>query len=113
MKQMLTGTMALVLLSMLSLQVAAQTGNSTAPWVSTNGYWVVESNKKSPKEALVHFYTNNNTLVYTKAIHNQRLKLHKTATLLQLKDMLEDAVAAYSNGLAARKNRRGTPLVQN
>lgn len=91
----------------------AQENSHKASWVSDKGYWVVETNKQSPKEALVYFYNNDNLLVYKKEIKDQKLKLHKPATLLQLKATLEDAIEAYENGVAANKEKSPVHLVNN
>jgi hypothetical protein len=84
-----------------------------AAWISDKGYWVVETNKQTPEEAVVYFYNNDNLLVYKKEIKDQKLKLKKTETLLQLKAALEGAVAAYENGVAANKEKAGIHLVNN
>ena len=70
-------------------------------WISNAGYWVVESNRQRPKEAVVYYYTNAHVLVYKEEIKNKKLKLTNTATLLRLKQSLEIAVASYANGRMA------------
>ncbi|RYZ29299.1 MAG: hypothetical protein EOO10_06735 [Chitinophagaceae bacterium] len=70
----------------------------TPKWLSNVGYWVVESNKKTPKDAIVYFYNNENMLVYKEEIRNQKLKLNRKKTLLRLKSALEEAVIAYEQG---------------
>lgn len=71
----------------------------TPKWLSNKGYWVVESNKKTPKEATVYFYTSENLLVYKEEIRNKKLKLNRRKTLLRLKSALEEAVVAYEQGI--------------
>lgn len=88
----------------------AGTRQQVPAWVSAKGYWVVQSNERTPRNAVVYFYNNDNLLVYTKAFQNQKLNLKKSKTLVQLKTTLEDAVAAYQNGVAANR-RRSTPAV--
>jgi hypothetical protein len=55
----------------------------TPNWVLDKGYWVVKSNKKTPKESAVYFYNNEHTMVYQEEIKNQKLKLKKK-TLMKL-----------------------------
>lgn len=98
---------------LLSLSGHAQDNaskNTQADCVSFKGYWVAETNKQSPKEAIIYFYNNENLLVYKKEIKDQKLKLNKTATRLQLKATLEDAIAAYENGVAANKEKQPVRL---
>jgi hypothetical protein len=71
---------------------------STPKWVSDKGYWTVESNQQTPREATVYFYNNDHVLVYKEEIKNQKLKLNKTKTLLRLKLVLEEAVESYASG---------------
>lgn len=85
----------------LSITAGAQEEETKAPapkWVSDQGYWVVESNKKTPKEATVFFYNNDHVLVYKEEIKGQKLKLTKKKTLLRLKSVLEEATASYARG---------------
>ncbi|WP_410971329.1 hypothetical protein, partial [Salmonella sp. SAL04269] len=35
---------------------------TTPKWVSEKGYWIIESNIKTPETSIVYFYTNDNTL---------------------------------------------------
>lgn len=89
-----------------SFTLSAQTtaiGSQAPSWVSTKGYWVVQSNKQSPKEAVVYFYNNDNILVYKKEVHDQKLNLKREKTLQQLKASLEDAVHAFENGMASNQ----------
>jgi len=97
--------------SLLSLTAEAQTktaANTAPPWVSNKGYWVIESNQQTPKEAVVYFYNNENLLVYKKEIRNQRLNLKREKTLLELKTSLEDAITAFENGMASNQKKPQT-----
>jgi hypothetical protein len=73
------------------------TSRQPPSWTSNAGYWVVESNRQRPKEAIVYYYTNAHVLVYKEEIKNKKLKLNP-ATLQRLKQSLEVAVASYANG---------------
>ena len=64
----------------------------TPTWVSNKGYWVVETNKKTPKEAVVYFYNLDDLLVYKEEIKNQKLKMNRKKTLMRLKAALEEAM---------------------
>ncbi|HEV7332469.1 MAG TPA: hypothetical protein VGN63_15635 [Flavisolibacter sp.] len=78
-----------------------ETASQPPSWISNAGYWVVESNRQQPKEAVVYYYTNAHVLVYKEEIKNKKLKLTNPATLLRLKQSLEVAVASYANGRRA------------
>ena len=101
MKQTLFAAILSAFMLLFSFTANAQTEEPKpkAPkWISDKGYWVVESNKKTPKDAVVYFYNNENLLVYKEEIKNQKLKLNRQKTLLRLKAALEEAVIAYDQG---------------
>jgi hypothetical protein len=96
--------MAVILGTMFSAaNTQAQTASDKTPF-SDKGYWVVESNKKTPKEAIVYFYNNDNMLVYKEELKNQKLKLHKTKTLYRLKAALEEAISNSTKTTWASRN---------
>ncbi len=79
------------------------TAKSSPAWTCDKGYWVVVSNRHSPKEASVYYYTNGHVLVYNEVIRNKKLHLKNTETLLRLKQSLEVALASYANGNKAAR----------
>ena len=86
----------------LSAQAQSASGNN-CDWISDKGYWVVESNKHTPKDAIVYFYNNDNLLVYKEEIRGQKLKLTRKKTLYRLKAALEEAI---SNNSTRASNRQ-------
>lgn len=78
--------------------------HKTPKWVSDQGYWVVETNKKTPKDAIVYFYSNNHVLVYKEEIKNQKLKMNRSKTLLRFKAALEESIAKYEAGTLGQQN---------
>ncbi len=96
-----------------SLTMAAQTAPATTcDWISAKGYWVVESNKKTPKNATVYFYNNDHVLVYQEAIQNQKLRLNKKKTLYRLKAALEEAIANQQKGTWASRTNLVSDFLQ-
>ncbi len=78
--------------------VAPPVQHSTPRWVSSKGYWVVESNPSDPKHACVYFYTNVNVLVYKETIDGAPLALNRTRTKMQLKKVLESLISSWEAG---------------
>ena len=73
-----------------------QSNTSRSPrWVSEKGYWVVESNIKTPKNSIVYFYTNDQKLVYTEKINGMVLNTSKRKTRMKLKKVLDKVVNAW------------------
>ena len=99
-------TITSILLLLFSLTTKAQSDEpkpKTPKWLSDKGYWVVESNKKTPKDAIVYFYNNENILVYKEEVRNKKLKLNRKKNLLRLKAALDEAVTGYELGTWARQ----------
>jgi hypothetical protein len=92
----------------VAFRSSAQTetaGKETPSWTCDKGYWVVVSNRHSPKEAAVYYYTNDHIIVYKEEIKNKKLKLNQTGTLMRLKQSLEVALASYENGSKAAREQ--------
>jgi hypothetical protein len=78
--------------------MAQEEGNYSKPktskWVSDKGFWVIESNVKTPRSSVVHFYNNNNKLISTVSVEGKRLNPERRKTLKNLKKALEQVVDA-------------------
>ncbi len=84
---------------------AQEEDTQTAPWVSGKGYWVLESNVKTPNNYIIRFYNNDNKLVYSEKISDIKLDISKRRTKMQLKKALENTLAALdSKEFMADKN---------
>jgi hypothetical protein len=66
----------------------------TPRYVSEKGYWVIESNVKQPKSAIVYFYNLQQQLVYKEEVTGVRLNINRTKVKMRLKKALEFAIAA-------------------
>lgn len=107
---LLTGILAI---TSIELNAQEETPAATTPeWVSEKGYWVVESNKKTPKDATVYFYTNDHQMVYKEEVKGRKLKLNRNKTLLHLKAVLEEAITSHEKGSWAHQTNRLTQLLQ-
>jgi hypothetical protein len=81
--------------SLLYARENKETKIHTPKWVSDKGYWVIESNIKTPDTSIIHFYTNDNTKVYSEKVEGITLNLKKRKTLMGLKKALEASLLAY------------------
>jgi hypothetical protein len=64
-------------------------------WISEKGYWVIESNVKTPFNSIIHFYNNDNVLVYRERVEGVRINLNRTRTKMRLKKILEQSILAW------------------
>lgn len=74
-------------------------------WISDKGYWVVESNLKTPKSAIIYFYNNSNTLIYKEQVEGVKLDLDRRRVLKRLKNVLEQAVTAWEKQPVVKENQ--------
>lgn len=84
-----------VLLAVALSSFAYAQQNHTTKWLSRKGYWMVESNVKTPKSSIIYFFNNDNVMVYKERVDGIRLKISKTKTRMRLKDILEQSVTAW------------------
>ena len=90
-----------------SVKASAQeqtTPLETPRFVSEKGYWVIKSNVKQPKEAVVYFYNLQNDLVYEEEVKNVALNIKRTKVKMRLKRALEQAIATHERGELAAKD---------
>ena len=73
-------------------------------WVPSEGYWVVEGNKKNPRENTICFYNEENKLIYKETITGIRLKVKKERVKLHLKSVLETALMAWEQQQKTKEN---------
>ena len=109
MKKLIASCLLISLLLITGLTLKAQgEDQSTAPrapkWVSEKGYWVVESNIKTPYHSIIHFYNNDNVLVYREKVDGVKINLNQKRTKMKLKKILEQSVVAWENKQAMQDN---------
>jgi len=78
-------------------QDSSVTKSHTKPaWLPEYGYWVVESNIKTPKHSIVYFYSDDDTLIYKEELEGVKLNPKKEKTKMKLKKLLESALWAWN-----------------
>ncbi len=75
-------------------------------WISEKGYWVVESNVKTPLNSVIHFYNNDNVLVYRERVDGVKINLNKDRTKMRLKKILEQSIVAYEKSHTITENEQ-------
>ena len=83
----------LLTLAVLILGFVGNAQSTVTP--SSGGFWVVESNVKTPKSATVYFYTNEQVLVYKETVTGRRLHLKKKKQIRHLNQVLDQSIAAW------------------
>ena len=68
---------------------------STPRWISDKGYWIIESNIKTPKTSLVYFYNTNDVLIYSEKVEGVRVNIKRPKTCMRLKKALDQSLIAW------------------
>lgn len=107
MKKLLKKCMIAAVILMLAGTSFAQDGNKkeTASWVPVKGYWVIETNVKTPLQHIIRFYSNENVLVYTENIEGVRLIADKRKVRMKLKEVLELSVILWERNKTPETNK--------
>ena len=77
---------------------------ATPKWVTLKGYWVVETNLKTPRSATLCFYNDDNLLVYKEKMEGVKINVNKRKTKMQLKKILEQSLVLYEQRKCASEN---------
>lgn len=95
-KNLLLLAFALFLASAACLaQDEATQKSKAAKYLSDKGYWIIESNVKTPKSSVIYFYTTQDQVVYKETIEGMKIRINKRKVLQRLKNVLEQSVLAY------------------
>ena len=99
-----------LIMFLLGLSAAAQDASPekypVPDWLSGKGYWVIESNRNSPRKSIVHFYNNEHMVVYREKVEGIRINLNRKKTLYRLKNVLEQAIVAWEKEKVLRENEQ-------
>jgi len=101
-------TFTLLTASLVSLaQDEDQSSQQRMPrWISDKGYWVVESNINTPYNSIIHFYNNENVLVYREKIDGVKINLNRTRTKMRLKKVLEQSIVAWDKNHSPKQDEQ-------
>ena len=108
MKKNLNKLIMLLVFTSFALAATAQETKTSDPlpkWISKHGYWVIESNKATPKSSTIFFYTNNNVLVYTEKVEGVKLNVKRNKTLMKLKEVLDEYLIAWKQNQSTRSEQ--------
>jgi hypothetical protein len=78
----------------------------TPTWMNGKGYWVIQSNLKTPKNSTIFFYTNKHELVYKETITGQRINPDRVKIRKHLEAVLKQAIVAWEKEGIARENEQ-------
>jgi hypothetical protein len=94
-------TLALTFTS--SLQAQTNSKNTTE---TKTGFWVVESNIRSPKNSVVYFYNEDKKLVYKESVTGRRININRKKTRKQLNTVLEQSLLSWEREKTMKENQQ-------
>lgn len=62
---------------------------------SSEPYWVVENNVKTPKHSVVYFYSTNHEVMYKETIEGKRLSVNRPKIQRLLNEVLKEVTLAW------------------
>lgn len=82
----------------------SQKNGKKTNWVSEKGFWMVESNVKTPRSSTIYFFNNDKVLVYKEKVEGVRVKINRPRVRMSLKKILEVSVVAWEQHPVSREN---------
>jgi cytochrome c553 len=99
----------LLLLVLIAVTASAQNKKQKS-YMPSEGFWVVESSVKTPKQSTIYFYNNAKVLIYKESLTGRRINLGHKRTVQKLNDVLIQSIAAWQKEQMVKSN---TKLVRN
>lgn len=93
-----------IMLATVVSSIGYSQNNERPKWLSLKGYWIVESNVKTPKSSIIYFYNNDNIMVYKENVEGLKVKINRTKVKMSLKKILEQSVTAWEQKHISREN---------
>ncbi len=82
----------LLLLVLIAVTASAQNKKQKS-YMPSEGFWVVESNVKTPKQSTIYFYNNAKVLIYKESLTGRRINIGHKRTVQKLNDVLIQSMA--------------------
>jgi hypothetical protein len=98
-----------VLLFLVALCTSATIKAQSPPvpkWMSEKGFWVIQSNLKSPKNSTIYFYNNDQELVYKEEVNGKRINTDKLKTRKHLESVLVESITTWKKEGVAKENQQ-------
>ena len=94
----------LICLYVLPFTVSAQHSSKMPKWLSNKGFWILETQRSTPKNSIVYFYNNEQVLIYKETINNKRINVAQKKVRKQLEAVLEQALANWQKEKVVKEN---------
>ena len=90
----------------LGYSLTAQTKSEVPKWMCEKGYWVIQTNLKTPKCCVIYFYTNQHELVYKEMVSGTKINIDKNSTRKHLEEVLNQAITSWQKEGIVKENQQ-------
>lgn len=90
----------------LGYSLKAQNKSEVPKWMCEKGYWVIQSNLKTPKSCVIYFYTRQHDLVYKELVSGKKINSEKTSTRKHLEEVLNQSITTWQKEGIVRENQQ-------
>jgi hypothetical protein len=91
---------------LINSTLKAQAKSESPKWMCDKGYWVIQSNLKTPKNCIIYFYTIQHELVYKEVVSGKKINIEKTSTRKHLEGVLNQAITAWQKEGIVKENQQ-------
>jgi hypothetical protein len=91
---------------LINSTLKAQAKSEAPKWMCDKGYWVIQSNLKTPKNCIIYFYTIQHELVYKEVVSGKKINIEKTSTRKHLEGVLNQAITAWQKEGIVKENQQ-------
>jgi hypothetical protein len=61
------------------------------------GFWVIESNVKTPRQSTVYYYNRSSVVIYREDVSGKKLNTNRRKTVRRLNQVLDQSLIAWKN----------------
>ena len=62
-----------------------------------DGFWVIESNVKTPRQSTVYYYNRSNEVIYREDVSGKKLNTARRRTVRRLNQVLDQSLIAWES----------------
>ena len=81
----------------LVLACTAASAQKSKTQKEPDGFWVIESNVKTPRQSTVYYYNRSNEVIYREDVSGRKLNTTRRKTVRRLNQVLDQSLTAWKN----------------
>ncbi|HVG41470.1 MAG TPA: hypothetical protein VM888_07640 [Chitinophagaceae bacterium] len=106
MKRITTSSLLVIGFLFATTSIQAQATLKNKNNASNNGYWVIESNVQTPKDATILFYNNQHEVIYKESVTGKKINVARPKVCRQLNAVLQQSLTAWNKEQVVKENKQ-------